>query len=133
MFRAAVVASFAAVGCAGTCPPPETQCSSGVSFTMAQTEADTLGEGPATVKVCLGSSCTESAIGEAGTRFNGSSLSVDRLDAAQLDREDVTLTITREGTERFKRTWPRAKFEGQGTDPHCGDQCRVAFLNATTP
>ena len=74
-----------------------------------------------TVRVCVGETCLDHGI-------SGYDADTHRLDLFQGEpaglRADVTLTLTRDGSERLKRTWPDVAFKafdvnGEGCGPVC--------------
>jgi hypothetical protein len=116
-------------------------CNSGVTITLASRELVTLSEGESVLRLCIATNCTQATVDGSGGNFftaqfelNGAVLRANRSEVQALDKADVSFTITREGTERFTRTWQGVKFVGQSPNgPGCGEACRVATLDANTP
>lgn len=139
--RVALVAALSLLSASCGVPCTLIGCQSGVSLKLATTELQTLAEGPSVLRLCIDSSCTEGTVdGTSGSfataefELTGSSLRARRNDAGTIDRAAISLTITRGGTERFTRTWQDVKFAGQFPNgAGCGEVCRVANVDATTP
>jgi hypothetical protein len=139
MSRALLAAGCALV--AASCVPCTLiGCESAVIVKLATAELQTLGEGPSQLRLCIEASCTEGTIDVSTGSFtaafslDGALLRASRSDASTVDQATVSLTISRSGTERFSRTWQNVKFAGQFPNgPGCGEVCRVASVDATTP
>jgi hypothetical protein len=138
-FVLVLVLAVSSASCSGPCTL--IGCQSAVAVTLATAELQTLGEGMSEIRVCIDTSCTQETVdGSTGNfatgqfELNGAVLRAARNDASSISRAAVSLTITREGSERFTRTWQNVTFAGQSPNgPGCGEACRVASVDATTP
>lgn len=142
MLRAALVATLAlALSSCGAGPCTLIGCQSAVAVTLATAELQTLGEGMSVIRICIDTNCTQETVdGSTGNfataqfELSGAVLRAIRSDAGTVDRASVSLTITRDGTERFTRTWQNVTFAGQFPNgPGCGEVCRVATVDGRTP
>ena len=113
-------------------------CRSGVEVALAGSELATLNEGPSVIRLCIDAACTEETVnfpGSVGAEaflLDGSLLRVWPTETKEFDKAAVTLTISREGTEHFTRTWQDVKFATQFPNgPDCGGVCRVATVDAS--
>ncbi len=145
MARRAVltVVTLALGGCGFPCT--EIGCANGVTFELGAAEVALLSESPAEVRGCVGSDCVEATVtpqDDGAFAADPAGLFVLNVSTRRLrmstpalaaGTRDVSLTVRREGVERFARTWPSVAITtSRPNGPQCPPACTGASVGVAS-
>lgn len=131
--------SVVTVSCGVPCP--QYLCRSTIVFQLSPSERAVLDEGESAVQVCVNAACTDFTFPATGARSAWAADDQLDLDAgtsklsffSMLHDEGartVKLVISREGTERFNRTWADTPFSFQDDQTKaCAQRCVQATVS----